>query len=62
MPDELRHFPMLRAVTGDEQGNLQRRLVGEETMRGLAVIAKRFTMIGGDDDQRVRIGSHDRAD
>src|SRR5216684_887317 len=62
MADEFAHLPMTGSVTGDEQRNLQRRFLSEKTVSRFAVIAQRLTMIGCDDDQRVRVGSHDRTD
>ncbi len=37
----------------DDQRHAQRRLVGEDSVRRLAVLAQPFAVIGGDDDQRV---------
>ena len=42
--------------SSDEQRHLQRRLVGEEAVRLLAVIAEGLAVIAGDDHQRVRRG------
>ena len=41
----------------DDQGNAQRRVVGEQSVRHLAVLAQRFTMVGRDDRQRVVEGA-----
>src|ERR1700674_4032607 len=62
MPDVRVLEPMPNAGTGDHQRDLQRRLVGEQTMGSLAMVAQRFTMIGGDDDQAIRIGSENRSE
>ena len=42
------------AGTGNHQRHPQRGVVDEQAVRHLAVLAERFTVIGGDDDQRPR--------
>src|SRR5215212_8040901 len=44
----------------DDQGNLQRRLVREQSVRELSMIAERFAVITGDDDERVRVIAQNR--
>ena len=42
-----------RPELGDDQRHAQRRLVGEDAVRQLAVLAEALAVIGGDDDERL---------
>ncbi len=62
---DVAHIAVLDAVLrlarlAYQKRNLERRLVREETMCELAMIPARLAMVGGDDQQRVRIRGENR--